>query len=82
MTSYSLHFSSYGYNVFSSGCEGQHVKLSEQNEGNGFPEDIQSYTLPPQQKSDFMAQTGVFYSETIFEVLKSEGSRSGACLTA
>lgn len=56
MTSYCLHFSSYLYSVLLSGCEAtaKRVKLSEQNEGDCFPEDTQSYTLLPQQKLDLM----------------------------
>lgn len=84
MTSYSLYFSSYWYSVFLPGCAdaAKPVKLSEQNECNCFPEHAQSYTLLLQQKSDFIAQTGVFSLETLFEVLMSGGSRSGARLTA
>lgn len=84
MTSCTLYFSSHWCSLLLSGCgnAAKHLKLSEQHEGNCFPEDTQSHTLLPHQKLDYMAETGVFSLEIVLEVLMSGGSRSGTSLTA
>lgn len=58
MTSYTLCFSFSLCSMLLSVCEdaAKHVKLAEQNEGNCFLEDTQSYALQPQQKFNFMTQ--------------------------